>query len=72
MLDLRPDLAEEVADRLVTVPRLGRDPRPGRDVRALRNLHRLIGEFRPHIVHTHMARAGTLGRLGSPSSRAAT
>ncbi len=65
MMQLCPDLADEVGNRLVMVPGLGRDPRPGKDLRALRHLHRLIGEFRPHIVHTHMAKAGTLGRLAA-------
>jgi glycosyltransferase involved in cell wall biosynthesis len=69
MLDLRPDLGKEVGDRLVRVPGFGRDPRPGKDLRALRHIHRLIGEFRPHIVHTHMAKAGTLGRIAAAARR---
>jgi glycosyltransferase involved in cell wall biosynthesis len=69
MLELRPDLAEEVGDRLIKVPGLGRDPRVGKDTRALYHLHGLIGEFRPHIVHTHMAKAGTLGRLAAAARR---
>lgn len=63
MLRLRAGLAEEVTGRVVTIPGLGRDVRPGADVRALRALWRLVGEFRPHILHTHTAKAGGLGRL---------
>lgn len=33
------------------------------DLRSLRHLRRIIRDFRPHIIHTHTAKAGTLGRL---------
>ena len=36
-----------------------------RDVVALRKLYRLIRGFRPHIVHTHTAKAGFIGRLAA-------
>ena len=65
MFELRPDLKEEVGDRLVTIPGLGRDPRPAADARALVALWRLVRRFRPDIVHTHTAKAGTLGRLAA-------
>src|SRR5438093_3105584 len=42
---------------------LGRAVRPGEDAGALRELVRVIRRFRPHIVHTHTAKAGTLGRI---------
>jgi len=35
------------------------------DVRALIALRRIIDAFRPAIVHTHMAKAGALGRLAT-------
>ena len=44
---------------------LGRSVRPGADLRALRTLTREIRDFRPHIVHTHTAKAGVLGRLAA-------
>ena len=37
----------------------------GDDLRALFALRRLIGDFKPDIVHTHMAKAGMLGRLAA-------
>jgi len=46
----------------VRVAGLGRSIRPGDDARALRSLVRDMREFRPHIVHTHTAKAGILGR----------
>jgi glycosyltransferase involved in cell wall biosynthesis len=62
MFDLRPELAAEVGDRLITIPGLGRSVGAG-DVRAAYELTRLIRRFRPHILHTHTAKAGALGRV---------
>lgn len=47
----------------------GREPKPTADLRALRHLRRLIDDFEPHIVHTHTAKAGTVGRLAAISKR---
>ncbi|HUP70238.1 MAG TPA: glycosyltransferase [Acidimicrobiales bacterium] len=69
MLALRPDLAVELGERLVTIPGLGRDVRPGADLRALRGLEGLVRRFRPHVVHTHTAKAGALGRLVAAGRR---
>jgi glycosyltransferase involved in cell wall biosynthesis len=43
--------------------------RPLSDLRALVGLIRVIRRFRPHIVHTHTAKAGILGRLAAALSR---
>ncbi len=50
---------------LVRVPALGREIRGPQDLRALRTLTALVRRIRPHIVHTHTAKAGTLGRLAA-------
>lgn len=42
---------------------LGREIRPLSDARALWGLCRMLRQFRPHIVHTHTAKAGVLGRI---------
>lgn len=42
---------------------LGRSVRAAADLRAMRTLIREIRAFRPHIVHTHTAKAGVLGRV---------
>lgn len=42
---------------------LGRAINIGDDARALANLVLHIRRFRPHIVHTHTAKAGVLGRI---------
>ena len=49
----------------VELASLGREIDPGRDVSAYRDLRRIIRDFRPHIVHTHTAKAGFLGRLAA-------
>lgn len=44
---------------------LGREISPAADARALTRLVRIVRAYRPHIVHTHMAKAGLLGRLAA-------
>jgi len=47
------------------LPGLGREIRPLSDFRSLVSIYRLIRQFRPHVVHTHTAKAGLLGRLAA-------
>ena len=47
------------------VPTLGRRIGLADDVRALAALTMEMRRFRPHIVHTHTAKAGTLGRMAA-------
>lgn len=49
----------------VRVPGLGRSPDPRGDAAALRAVIREIKRFRPHIVHTHTAKAGVIGRVAA-------
>jgi len=49
-------------DRLHLVPALGREIHPWRDRQALAEIRRIARVVRPHIVHTHTAKAGVLGR----------
>ncbi len=49
----------------IRISGLGRAIRPGDDARALATLVREMKTFRPHIVHTHTAKAGVLGRLAA-------
>lgn len=53
---------EVVAD---TVAQMGRRINLFSDVRAFLELMAHIRRFRPHIVHTHMAKAGVLGRIAA-------
>jgi glycosyltransferase involved in cell wall biosynthesis len=50
---------------VMRVEGLGRSPDPLDDVRALRCLVREMRAFRPHVVHTHTAKAGVLGRVAA-------
>lgn len=58
-----------LADRLgvtpVEIPSLRREISVGGDARALWAVRRMIREFRPHILDTHTAKAGTVGRLAA-------
>lgn len=51
--------------RLSVLPALGREIRGGQDLAALARLVGLMRRVRPHVVHTHTAKAGTLGRLAA-------
>ncbi|MGW0884083.1 glycosyltransferase [Streptomyces sp. NPDC002671] len=51
------------------VPTLGRAVRPTDDLRALAELSAAMLRFRPHIVHTHTAKAGALGRAAALLAR---
>ena len=44
---------------------LGRSPNPISDLRALAHIRRVIREVQPHILHTHTAKAGVLGRTAA-------
>ncbi|HVF21312.1 MAG TPA: glycosyltransferase, partial [Mycobacteriales bacterium] len=52
-----------------TVAGLGRSVRPGDDALVLARLVKEIREFRPHIVHTHTAKAGVVGRVAAVVGR---
>ena len=47
------------------LPELGRELSPANDYRAFTRVLAIIRAFRPHIVHTHMAKAGTVGRAAA-------
>ncbi len=49
---------------------LGRAPSPLDDGRALASLVAEVRRFRPHVVHTHTAKAGVLGRVAALSAAA--
>jgi glycosyltransferase involved in cell wall biosynthesis len=51
------------------VATLGRSVRPADDVRTLASLVAEMRRFRPHIVHTHLAKAGLVGRAAALATR---
>nr|MBN1229343.1 glycosyltransferase family 4 protein [Anaerolineae bacterium] len=58
-------MAERYGVEPVYIPALQRKIAPLQDVRALIQLIRLIRQEKPHIVHTHTAKAGFVGRLAA-------
>jgi glycosyltransferase involved in cell wall biosynthesis len=63
------DLAEEEGATMRFVPELQQSVHPARDPQALAKLVRLARSFKPHIVHTHTAKAGFIGRAAALSVR---
>jgi glycosyltransferase involved in cell wall biosynthesis len=61
--DMRYLLPASVAVRYL--PALRRPPAPALDAIALAQLLDVMRDFRPQIVHTHMAKAGALGRVAA-------
>jgi glycosyltransferase involved in cell wall biosynthesis len=52
----------------VVLPTLGREISFFDDLRSFSELRKIIREFTPHIIHTHTAKAGSLGRLAGISA----
>jgi glycosyltransferase involved in cell wall biosynthesis len=59
------DFAGEHAVRPVLLPALGREISPADDLVSLASMVQLVRRLRPDVVHTHMAKAGTVGRLAA-------
>lgn len=55
-------LAERLGVKVVSVPELQREVSLLHDARSVRHLTALIREERPHILHTHTAKAGAIAR----------
>jgi glycosyltransferase involved in cell wall biosynthesis len=51
------------------VESFGREVRPLADLRTLLHLRRIVRDFQPHVVHTHTAKAGALGRMAARLNR---
>lgn len=58
-------LAREKGVSITVIPSMGRSISWVEDLRALLALIRYMRDFRPHIVHTHTAKAGALGRVAA-------
>jgi glycosyltransferase involved in cell wall biosynthesis len=59
------DLARDKQVTPVLMPELGREISPFDDLRALARMVQVVREVRPDVMHTHMAKAGTVGRLAA-------
>jgi glycosyltransferase involved in cell wall biosynthesis len=58
-------VADELSVDVVRIDELGREISPLRDLMATIRLARLIRRQRPQILHTHTAKAGTVGRVAA-------
>jgi len=58
-------LAKEKGLEVAIIPQLKRNITFKDDLIAFLRMFRLIKKEKPHIVHTHMAKAGTLGRIAA-------
>ena len=58
-------VAEQLDVDIVRIDELGREISPLRDLAATLRLARLIRRERPDILHTHTAKAGTVGRIAA-------
>jgi glycosyltransferase involved in cell wall biosynthesis len=58
-------IAEELGVPVVPVKGLARELSPPNDLLAVRRLVDIIRRERPHIVHTHTAKAGAIGRTAA-------
>ncbi len=63
------DLARARSVEPVVLPALGREISPLDDLVSLAHMVKLVRDLRPDIVHTHMAKAGTVGRLAAKICR---
>ncbi len=58
-------IADELGVEVIDVPELRREISPVSDPAAIRRLVREIQRIRPHILHTHTAKAGAVGRTAA-------
>jgi glycosyltransferase involved in cell wall biosynthesis len=58
-------MARERGVELIRIPGLGREISVKTDGMTVHRLYKEIRRYRPHIVHTHMAKAGAVGRLAA-------
>jgi glycosyltransferase involved in cell wall biosynthesis len=58
-------VAEDLGVPVLNVSRLARELSPPNDALAVRTLVEIIRQERPHIVHTHTAKAGAIGRAAA-------
>lgn len=58
-------LAEELGVSVVSVPEIQREISALHDARSVRRVAELIRDVRPHILHTHTAKAGAIARAAA-------
>lgn len=61
--------AHSIPAEIIDLPAMQRTINPFRELSSLLSLMRILRQLKPDIVHTHMAKAGVLGRLAAVLSR---
>jgi GT2 family glycosyltransferase len=56
-------LLDGIDDQTIIIPELQREVRLGKDLRSFWRVFRVMKQEKPHIVHTHTAKAGAIGRI---------
>ena len=63
------DVAEARGIRIRTITEMRRAVHPVRDLSAIRQVFQILKKIKPHIVHTHTAKAGAIGRIAARMAR---
>src|SRR5258706_112717 len=58
-------ILRELGVEPVIIPEMSRDISPFKDIISYNKINSIIKTFKPHIVHTHAAKAGALGRVAA-------
>jgi len=58
-------ILEQNGIKPIIIEEMRRSINPVNDIAAYKNIKKLIKDFKPHIVHTHAAKAGALGRMAA-------
>ncbi len=58
-------LAREKGIETVLIPSMGREVRLWNDLKAAYRIYKILRDFKPDIVHTHLAKAGFVGRVAA-------
>ncbi|MCS7007751.1 MAG: glycosyltransferase family 4 protein, partial [Gaiellaceae bacterium] len=58
-------LADRLGVPVVAVPEMEREVSPLNDARSIRRLAELLRELRPHVLHSHTAKAGAIARAAA-------
>lgn len=58
-------LADKYNIKPIMIPEMSRELRPLRDIKSFCKIYKLLRVIKPNIVHTHTAKAGTVGRLAA-------
>ena len=62
-------IVKEMGLNPIYIPEMRREISPINDYIAYKKIKKIIQEFKPDIVHTHAAKAGTLGRLAASACK---